>query len=100
MSGKPGLLGGYDPIRIAESLEPLGKTDQRVSISPDVAIDHRNSVFPGTNDLIKVIGNRTSLSAKAFAASRGVLRPLALHACLRHLGLGRRPGGRRSSQKR
>lgn len=64
-----GIPVTYEPTSVDEfaaGLASLGKSDHLIQHLSNVAIDYRNGIFQGTNNLIEVIGNRTPLSVEAF----------------------------------
>jgi NAD(P)H dehydrogenase (quinone) len=69
MSRALGIPVTYEPISVeqfAEGLASIGKSDHAIQHLSSVAIDYRNGIFQGTNNLVEVIGNRTPLSVEAF----------------------------------
>ena len=68
-----GIPVTYDPISVEEfaaGLASRGKSPHFIQHISNVAIDYRNGVFQGTNNLIEVIGNRTPLTVEEFVTSR------------------------------
>jgi NAD(P)H dehydrogenase (quinone) len=63
----------YEPISIEEfaaALTSLGRSPHLIQHLSNVAVDYRNGIFAGTNNLIEVIGNRTPLTVEQFVADR------------------------------
>jgi hypothetical protein len=68
-----GIPVTYDPISVEEfagTLASRGRSPHFIQHVSNVAIDYRNGIFQGTNNLIEVIGNRTPLTVEEFVTSR------------------------------
>ena len=68
-----GIPVTYDPVSVgefADDLASLGTSPHFIQHVSNVAIDYRNGIFRGTNNLIEVIGNRTPLTVEEFVTSR------------------------------
>jgi uncharacterized protein YbjT (DUF2867 family) len=68
-----GIPVTYDPISVEEfagTLAARGRSAHFIQHVSNVAVDYRNGIFQGTNNLIEVIGNRTPLTVEEFVTSR------------------------------
>jgi uncharacterized protein YbjT (DUF2867 family) len=68
-----GIPVRYEPIsteEFAAALACAGRSSHLIQHLSNVAIDYRNGVFQGTNNLIEVIGNRTPSTVEDFVAER------------------------------
>lgn len=77
-----GIPVTYEPTSVDEfaaGLASLGKSDHLIQHLSNVAIDYRNGIFQGTNNLIEVIGNRTPCRSRPSSTSRGRPSPRAAH---------------------
>ncbi|MDF6045944.1 NAD(P)H-binding protein [Streptomyces sp. JH14] len=73
MSRALGIPVTYEPTEVeefAEGLASLGKPAHLIQHLSNIAIDYRNGIFQGTNNLIEVIGNRTALTVEEFVTGR------------------------------
>jgi hypothetical protein len=68
-----GIPVRYEPISIEEfaaALASLGRSPHLIQHLSNVAVDYRDGIFAGTDNLIEVIGNRTPLTVENFVAER------------------------------
>ena len=68
-----GIPVRYQPVSIDEfaaGLASLGTSPHLIQHLSNVAVDYRNGVFSGTNNLIEVIGNRTPMTVEEFVTDR------------------------------
>lgn len=76
MSRALGIPVRYEPISVEEfagALAARGRTPHLIQHLSNVAIDYRNGIFSGTNNLIEVIGNRAPMSVEGFVSERSSL---------------------------
>jgi len=71
MSGTLGIPVHYEPISVEEftsAMRQRGLPEHPVQHLGHVAVDYRNGVFAGTNDIVEMIGHRTPMSVEQFVA--------------------------------
>ncbi|MCW8102562.1 NmrA family NAD(P)-binding protein [Streptomyces tauricus] len=71
MSRALGIPVAYEPTEVEEfaaGLASLGKSAHLIQHLSSIAIDYREGIFRGTNNLVEVVGNRTPLTVEEFVA--------------------------------
>ncbi|UPZ26638.1 NAD(P)H-binding protein [Streptomyces sp. LRE541] len=71
MSRALGIPVTYEPTEVEEfaaGLASLGKSAHLIQHLSSIAIDYREGIFRGTNNLVEVVGNRTPLTVEEFVA--------------------------------
>jgi hypothetical protein len=71
MAGVLGHPVHYEPISVEEfarAMRERGLDEHLVQHLNNVAVDYRNGVFAGTNDVVEKIGGRLPLSVEQFVA--------------------------------